>query len=401
MEAGAMRLHWNHPAALLRPLAVAVALTVAAAGALVALTARPASALCAPAIPDPPTGVSATAGNGQAEVTWTASARPGCGGITEYAVTASPGGVGCITGGETTCTVTGLTNGTAYTFTVVATNAANDSSDPSDPSNPVTPFAPPDAPTAVTGRPGDERVVVSWTAPADAGTGGITGYRAIAAPAASHCAAGTVAGCAAARIPANCTTDGATSCTVTGLTNGTAYRFTVVASNAYADSPPSDQSDPVTPGELTAPPLPDGVPTGGGTLRSTAGRQFSQAERTTTLTGTGFAANSPVTLGIYSSPRVLTTAVTNGAGTFRVEVTIPAGYVGTHTFVAIGYGPGLSTRTLMLAMTVDGEADLPVTGPGLDTVLMLGLVLLAAGTGLLVAGRRRRRGRAGSPLRPR
>jgi hypothetical protein len=305
-------------------------------------------------------------------------------------VTASPGGAGCTTDGETTCTVTGLTNGTAYTFTVVATNAIN-SSDPSDPSDPVTPFAPPDPPTAVTGRPGDERVVVSWTGSADGGTGGITGYRVTAIPAGDHCGASTVAGCAAAApVSPHCTTDGATRCTVTGLTNGTAYMFIVVASNAYADSPPSDASGLVTPAEFTAPLLPDGVPTGGGTLRSSAGRQFSRTERTTTLTGTGFAANSPVTLGIYSSPRVLGTAVTNSAGTFRVEVTIPAGYTGTHTLVAIGYGPGLSTRTLMLAMTVDDEADLPITGPGLDTVLMLGLALLATGTVLLVAGRRQR-----------
>ncbi|HEU5110087.1 MAG TPA: fibronectin type III domain-containing protein [Micromonosporaceae bacterium] len=390
MEAGAVRLHWTHPFALRRRLAAAVALSLATAGTLVAFAAHPASARCAPLPPDPPTGVGATAGNGEAEVNWTASTRPGCGGITEYAVTASPGGAGCTTDGETTCIVTGLTNGTAYTFTVVATNAI-DSSDPSDPSDPVTPFAPPDSPTAVAGRPGDERAVVSWTAPADAGTGGITGYRATALAGGGHCGAGAVTACAVtARISPNCTTNGATTCTVTGLTNGTAYRFIVVASNAYSESPPSEPSDPVTPAALTAPALPDDMPMSRGTLRSSAGRQFSRTERTTTLVGHRFAPNSPVTLGLYSSPRVLTTAVTNSAGTFRVEVTIPAGFTGTHTFVAIGYAPDLSTRTLALAMTVDEEADLPATGPGLRTVLMLGLAMLAAGTALLVAGRRRR-----------
>jgi hypothetical protein len=386
-----MRPHWTNPAALRHRLAVAIALSMAAVGTVVAFDARPAPAMCAPALPGPPTGVSATAGNGAVEVSWTAPARPGCGGITEYAVTASPGGAGCTTDGDTTCTVAGLTNGTAYTFTVVATNGVGDSSNPSDPSDAVTPFAPPHAPTAVTGRPGDERVVVSWTAPAEAGTGGITGYRATALPA-SHCGAGTVAGCAvAARIPTSCTTNGASSCTVTGLTNGTPYRFTVVASNAYADSPRSDPSDPVTPAKLTAPPLPDTVPTSGGALKSSAGRQFSQAERTTTLIGTGFAARSPVTLGIYSSPRVLTTAVTNSTGAFRIEVTIPAGYTGAHTFLATGYAPGLNTRTLTLAVTVDNdETDLPTTGPRLGTALMLGLGLLVAGAVLLVLGRRRR-----------
>ena len=91
--------------------------------------------------PGAPTNVTATAGDAEATVTWTA---PNSGGstITGYTVTGAPGGTVQVGGTETTATVTGLTNGTEYTFTVVATNAYGDSP-PSAPSNPVTPRPPP------------------------------------------------------------------------------------------------------------------------------------------------------------------------------------------------------------------------------------------------------------------
>jgi hypothetical protein len=81
-----------------------------------------------PTAPGAPTGVSATAGNGSANVTWTA---PSAGGspITSYTVTPFIGSTAqtpvAVTGSPpaTSATVTGLTNGTAYTFTVSATNA--------------------------------------------------------------------------------------------------------------------------------------------------------------------------------------------------------------------------------------------------------------------------------------
>jgi hypothetical protein len=89
--------------------------------------------------PDAPTDVVATAGDGEATVTWDAPASNGGAAIDEYTVTSDPGGQTCVwTTGPLSCTVTGLTNGTAYTFTVVATNSVGDS-DPSAPSNSVTP----------------------------------------------------------------------------------------------------------------------------------------------------------------------------------------------------------------------------------------------------------------------
>ncbi len=77
-------------------------------------------------VPGAPTGVSATAGDSQAVVSWTAPATNGGASITTYTVTASTGQT-CTANGSpapTTCTVTGLANGTPVTITVTATNSA-------------------------------------------------------------------------------------------------------------------------------------------------------------------------------------------------------------------------------------------------------------------------------------
>ena len=78
--------------------------------------------------PAAPTGVTATAGAGSAQVCWTAPSDGG-GPLTSYTVTPFIGATAqtptTVTGSPpaTSATVTGLTNGTAYTFTVTATNA--------------------------------------------------------------------------------------------------------------------------------------------------------------------------------------------------------------------------------------------------------------------------------------
>jgi len=255
------------------------------------------------AVPGAPTIGTATSGNTQATITFTAPGSNGGSAILSYTVTSIPGGI-TGTGTASPITITGLTNGTTYTFTVVATNA-NGNSLPSSASNSVTPSVPstvPGAPTIGTATKGNAQATVTFTAPGSNGGSAITGYTVTSSP------GGITA------------TGSASPITITGLTNGTAYTFTVTATNANGIGPVSPASNSVTPSAVP------GAPTIG-----TATKGNAQAIVTFTAPGSnggsaiiGYTVTSSpggITAAGSTSP-IIVTGLTNGtAYTFTVIAT--------------------------------------------------------------------------------
>lgn len=97
--------------------------------------------------PSAPQDVVAIAGDQSATVTWAAPASSGSFPVTNYQVSSSPSGGTCLTS-SLTCEISGLSNGTEYTFTVRALNGAGWSGW-STPSDAVTPTPPPPPPSIV------------------------------------------------------------------------------------------------------------------------------------------------------------------------------------------------------------------------------------------------------------
>lgn len=198
-------------------------------------TVIPATVPNAPSISRVEADHAATRGNASATVRWSAPFYNGGDAVIGYTVTSSSATdltphTCTWEAGDLTCTVTGLTNGVDYTFTVIATNTVG-SSVPSNVSLTVTPSAPPAPPTSVTGVSGGGEVTVSWLAPTNNGGAPVQRYVVSSTP--------TSAGCEVYAPEL--------SCTVTGLINATDYTFTVVAVNVAGISDPSEASAIVVP----------------------------------------------------------------------------------------------------------------------------------------------------------
>jgi hypothetical protein len=159
--------------------------------------------------PGAPSSVSGKAGTGSATVTWGAAADNGAA-ITQYRVSWS-GGSRTLAGSARSTNITGLTNGTAYTFTVRAVNRVG-----TGPGSSTTRLVPDggaaDAPPNLKVTAGNRKITLSWSRPNLHG-GTLKGYQ--------YTASG----------PGEQQSDTSmnTSHTFTGLTNGDPYLVEVQA----------------------------------------------------------------------------------------------------------------------------------------------------------------------------
>ena len=172
-------------------------------------------------MPGAPTIGAATPGNTQATIAFTAPASNGGSAITGYTVTCTAGATtATATGPASPLTVTGLTNGTAYTCSVVATNIAGNSA--ASGTVTVTPATVPGAPVIGTVTPGIGLATVAFAPPASNGGAAITSYVATCtSPTSSHTVSAT----------------GTSSpITVAGLLGGVSYLCSVVAINSAGTS---------------------------------------------------------------------------------------------------------------------------------------------------------------------
>ncbi|MDZ7863978.1 fibronectin type III domain-containing protein [Acidovorax sp.] len=189
--------------------------------------------------------VTVVPGDAEVTVSWAAPSSDGGRPITGYLVTAVEDTTKTCTptpATATTCTVAGLTNGTGYSFEVVASNSIG-AGTASAASASVVPTGPPVAPTAVIAVAGDEQATVRWTAPSNDGGYAITSYTVTGVP----------AGTCTVAAPA-------TTCLVINLNAGNAHTFTVTATNGLGRGASSVASAPVTPSSPGPTNLPVTVP---------------------------------------------------------------------------------------------------------------------------------------------
>lgn len=311
-------------------------------------------------VPAAPTLV-ATSGNGKVALTWTSVDNMGSS-VSAYivAVTPSPATAPAdITGSSTTTEVSGLSNGTKYSFTLKARNLRGDSSASAPVSS--TPVGPPNTMVAPTVTAGDAAATVSWTPPTDTGGSEIVSYTVTGTSSTAGATTPVSKSVTVASLA------GILSTQVTGLTNTKVYTFSVTATNGGPQtSAASPSSLSVTPSN--APPAaisavsPKYSAVSGGETVSFSGSNLTGSTVTATC--------SDLSAPTVTSPTVSATLVTVASppcslGLAQLTLSNGGNVVKTHdlTYVAVPIIISLSPTSV----TSTGSQTVTLTGANLTT----------------------------------
>lgn len=196
-------------------------------------------------VPSAPTGLWALTRSGRATVLWTAPANDGGAAVTGYVVTPFLSGLALaprtFNSPATTRTITGLINGSPYTFKVAAKNAMGTGAQ-SVASNRIL-IGVPSAPSHVVAVGASDRATVKWNAPERSGGAPITGY--VVTPYIASVAQTPHTFASTRHFQ-----------TITGLTNNTLYTFTVAAINPNGTGLASAPISPILVGARSVPTVP-------------------------------------------------------------------------------------------------------------------------------------------------
>ncbi|MEO8806271.1 MAG: hypothetical protein ABI433_09320, partial [Burkholderiaceae bacterium] len=260
------------------------------------------------AVPASPTGLTATAGNGQVTVRWT-----GVTGAASYNIyrSTSQGSQGAKVGSSSTTSYLDSTaaNGTTYYYVVTASNVAGEgaASAQSAGATPAVPLTVPAAPPGVHAVAGNALVTVTWTASPNSTSYNV--YRS------------TTVGSQGTKVGSSASTSYADA----AVTNGTTYYYVVTAANSAGESSASAQTSPATPTvPLTVPATPAGVNVSAGNALVTV--TWNAAARATSynIYRSTTAGSQGTKVGNSTSTSYADGAVTNGATYYYVVTAVNA-----------------------------------------------------------------------------
>ena len=311
-------------------------------------------------LPSAPTISSVTRGNNSASIAITSNGDGGTA-ITSYRVTcrSSNGGLTrSTTGASSPVTITSLSNGRAYTCTVVATNAIGDSP-ASAASSSFVAGRTPDAPTLTGVTRGSNSAVVSFTANGNGGNA-ITSFTAT---------------CTSSDGGTTRTASGASSpITVGSLSNGNTYTCTVVATNAINDSAASSASTSFVAATNPSAPTLTGVTLGNDsgavafTANSDGGDSVTAFTATCTssnggTTRTASDTSSPITVGSLTDGKTYTCTVlaTNGIGNSSASSASTSFVAGTVPDAPTLTGVTRGSNSATVAFTANGTGGSAIT----------------------------------------